>query len=306
MMLRLPYRRSLPFLLALFLISAAAAEAYPSQERIIFRTSLGDLVFKLYPETAPRHAAQITRLVKSGIYDSTFIYRVEPGFLIQFVDHRNRRLPLTREQEKQVLPIPVEISSRKHARGILTMARHEGDLNSAESSFSILLGPAPHLDGRYTIFGELESGWEVIQRVLEIPLSKSKRPIHRIEVLQAFSSPDVPIRMPSPVQDWKLLPLDYFVGAESQDVNLPTSLAVAPILILLASLMIIFGISIFSFSQRFSPRQWSALGLILTLIGFFFFFTLISSKSIVIPWGSTAILFGAVGVFKLMSRFEAR
>ncbi len=152
--------------------------------RLRLKTSLGEMGFKLYADVAPQTVEQISRLVRAGLYDSVRIFRVEPRFVAQLATVQDRSTPLNAQQKALVHKIPAEFSALRHRRGILSMARQDNDINSAESSFSILLGNAPHLDGKYTIFGELDSGSSVLSAIEESP-RKGNAPIRRIEVLKA-------------------------------------------------------------------------------------------------------------------------
>src|SRR6185369_7440944 len=78
-----------------------------------------------------------------------------------------------------------EFSSIRHVRGVLSMAREDADINSAETSFSILLGPAPHLDGKYTVFGRLEAGEAVLEEMVKVPRGALMRPVTRLDVTRA-------------------------------------------------------------------------------------------------------------------------
>src|SRR5205085_9880757 len=80
--------------------------------------------------------------------------------------------------------IPAEFSTIPHRRGTLSMARSDDDPDSAETSFSILLGDAPHLDGKYTVFGHVESGWEALDEMVRVP-RKGTTPLARVEVYRA-------------------------------------------------------------------------------------------------------------------------
>src|SRR5207237_1159284 len=102
-----------------------------------------------------KHAAQIRKLVRLGVYDSTTIFRIEPGFVAQVINAQNRKNPLTPEQHRAITHIPAEFSKLKHRVGMVSMAHDNDDSNSAETSFSFMLGRAPELDGKYTIIGEL-------------------------------------------------------------------------------------------------------------------------------------------------------
>ena len=120
----------------LFHHNVSDAQIQVAQERIIMSTSQGNLVLALYPDVAPNHVAQIMHLVELGAYDSTYFFRIEPGFIIQLTDVKNRMNPATREQRNADNKIKAEFSNTiKHTKGMLSMARWD-DKDSATSSFS--------------------------------------------------------------------------------------------------------------------------------------------------------------------------
>jgi cyclophilin family peptidyl-prolyl cis-trans isomerase len=118
---------------------------------------------------APKHAAQIRKLVRLGVYDTTTIYRVEPGFVAQVVNAQNRQQRLTPEQHAAITPIPAEFSKLQHRAGVVSMARDDDDPNSAETSFSFMLGRAKELDGKFTIIGEVEFGQPLLTLIAKEP-----------------------------------------------------------------------------------------------------------------------------------------
>jgi len=154
-------------------------------ERILLRTNRGDLVVGLYDAIAPKHAAQIRKLVRLGVYDSTMIFRVEPGFVAQVTNAQNRKKALTPEQRKAITAIPAEFSKLQHKPGIVTMARDTDDVNSAETSFSFMLGRAASLDRKYTIIGELEHGMPLLRMIEKEPRDYYNRPKHPVVVEKA-------------------------------------------------------------------------------------------------------------------------
>jgi peptidylprolyl isomerase len=154
-------------------------------ERILLRTSRGDLVVGLYDGVAPKHAAQIRKLVRLGVYDSTTIFRVEPGFVAQITNAQNRQQPLTAEQSKAIAPIPAEFSKLPHRTGTVSMARDDDDVNSAETSFSFVLGRSPHLDRKYTVIGEVEHGHKLLAMIGKEPRDWRNRPRTPIVVEKA-------------------------------------------------------------------------------------------------------------------------
>jgi cyclophilin family peptidyl-prolyl cis-trans isomerase len=116
-----------------------------STERVVLSTDHGDLVLALYPRVAPSHSKQILQLVELGVYDTTHFYRIERGFVAQTSTAHDRLLPLNAEQASAIKKIPAEFSDLRHVPGIVSMARDDGDIDSAETSFSILVGTATQL-----------------------------------------------------------------------------------------------------------------------------------------------------------------
>ena len=170
--------RAFPLVGLLFLLAATLVHAEPGDEdgpdvltnRVIFRTQFGDLVFALYKDVAPTHTTQILKLVEAGAYQGTHIFRVEPNSLMQVSRIRDRLSPLTDKQKNLERRLKGEFSKTlKHKLGSLTMAHLPGDPNSATSSFAVVLGDAPNLDGEYTLFGYLESGAATVNRILSRP-----------------------------------------------------------------------------------------------------------------------------------------
>ena len=176
------------FALALVHSIATAVEDTPelSTERVVLGTDHGDLVLALYPRVAPLHSKQILQLVELGVYDTTHFYRIERGFVAQTSTAHDRLLPLNAEQASAIKKIPAEFSDLRHVPGIVSMARDDGDIDSAETSFSILVGTAPHLDGQYTIFGELVEGQEVLDHFFQLKIDADNRPEQRLTINRAF------------------------------------------------------------------------------------------------------------------------
>ena len=146
-------------------------------------TTAGDLVFELDPKSAPRHVEQITRLANAGVYDATPFLTLVPGKYIQLGTVLGRRMPLTTDQNALIKKIPGEFRGKlRHERGVLTMARHEKDRNSAETSFAILFTAAPKMDGKYSAFGKLVNGFDVLELLERAPVNDSGVPTVLIEI----------------------------------------------------------------------------------------------------------------------------
>lgn len=123
------------------------------------KTTSGDIVFTFFPDVAPKTTARIQELIKQGFYNGLTFHRVVPGFVIQGGD------PTGTGGGGSGQKLPAEFSKTiKHERGSLAMAR-TSDPNSADSQFYIAMGPFPHLDGQYTIFGKVTEGLDIVEKV---------------------------------------------------------------------------------------------------------------------------------------------
>ena len=140
-----------------------------ARHRVILTTDLGEIEIGLYPDLAPEHVRQFLRFAELEIYLGTGFVRVVPGFVIQggFVSQRTPRLP--QKLWKHLKPLKAEFSDRKHVRGTVSMARAGDDPDSGMDSFFIVLEPNPHLDGKYTVFGEVLRGIDAVDGISQVP-----------------------------------------------------------------------------------------------------------------------------------------
>eukprot|EP01025_Chloroclados_australasicus_P020046 TRINITY_DN21081_c0_g1_i1.p1 TRINITY_DN21081_c0_g1~~TRINITY_DN21081_c0_g1_i1.p1 ORF type:complete len:245 (-),score=19.74 TRINITY_DN21081_c0_g1_i1:445-1179(-) len=146
-----------------------------SRERAVFQTSFGDIEMAFYPEVAPITTEHIINLIRMGCYNSNHFFRVDKGFVAQTQDVASGRLvPLSPVQRKQATKtVPLEVKSGvKHHAGTLSMARMS-DPDSGGSSFSILLGDAPHLDMQYAVFGRVLRGMGALRKMEEVETTRS-------------------------------------------------------------------------------------------------------------------------------------
>lgn len=151
---------------------------------VLLHTSLGDITLEMDPVLAPEHVRNFLKLVESGWYDHTAFHRIVPGFVIQGGVGSTRTDNRPHPADKWVHKLKGEFSrTALHIRGVLSMAR-TSDPDSADTSFFIVLGPAPHLDGRYTIFGRLVDGLETIDLIEKAPRD-GEAPVQRIELIEA-------------------------------------------------------------------------------------------------------------------------
>jgi len=149
----------------------------------ILKTKFGEMEIVFFPELAPKHVESFIKLAKSGFFNGTIFHRVIPGFMIQGGD------PNTKDPSKVRMygtggpgyTLPAEFNKIAHEKGILSAAR-TADPNSAGSQFFIMVDKAPHLDGQYTVFGEVIKGIEVTDKIVSQPRGPRDNPLERIEM----------------------------------------------------------------------------------------------------------------------------
>ena len=155
---------------AAFAFSAPSQAAEPENTMVITLKD-GDVSIALRPDLAPKHVEQIKALVRGGEYDNVAFHRVIDGFMAQtgdvefgdMEDEFNIRRAGTGGSKRGNVPAEFT-NSASFDRGTVGMARAQ-DPNSANSQFFIMFAPAPHLDGQYTIIGNVESGMEHVDAI---------------------------------------------------------------------------------------------------------------------------------------------
>ncbi len=153
-----------------------------SGTKAIIETKLGNITLKFFPEVAPGHVKNFIDLAKKGFYDGTTFHRVIPGFMIQGGDPNSKDPNKSKHgQGGPGYTIKAEFNDKPHKRGTLSMAR-AGHPDSAGSQFFICVKDSPFLDKQYTVFGEVESGIEVVDKIVSQPRDASDNPNDRIEM----------------------------------------------------------------------------------------------------------------------------
>ncbi len=165
-------------------------------KNVCISTDFGIMILELYPEVAPKHVESFIQHVKNGYYNGTTFHRVIPGFVIQGGDpnsrdnnrdddgqggHAARYFGHGDENVTASWTLPAEFNERPHITGALSMARSQEN-NSAGSQFFICAAPVHRLDNRYTVFGQVISGLEVIQKIVNVPRDRRDNPSDKIEM----------------------------------------------------------------------------------------------------------------------------
>ena len=180
----------------IFLIGVLLMSCSKDQKVAVISTKFGDMVVEFFPDVAPKHVENFQILAEEGYYNGTTFHRVIPGFMIQGGDPNSKDLDrmndgtggragkffgIGRENDPDSWTVPAEFNDTPHQRGTLSMARSQ-NIDSGSSQFFICHDNAPFLDGQYTVFGQLISGIEVVDQIVNSERDPRDNPIDRVEM----------------------------------------------------------------------------------------------------------------------------
>ncbi len=153
----------------------------PKTPTATIETTQGTMNVEFWPDVAPSHVNNFVELSKKGFYNGLTFHRVIPGFMIQggcpqgTGTGNNAGVRLKAEFNKR--------ADRKHARGVLSMAR-SNDPNSASCQFFVMHQDSPHLDGQYSAFGIVTSGIETVDKIAALPVDSNDRPKTPVKIVK--------------------------------------------------------------------------------------------------------------------------
>jgi len=149
------------------------------------KTNHGDMEAEFYPEKAPLHCFSFITRAESGFYDGTLFHRVIPGFMIQGGDPNSKdNNPHNDGSGGPIVSIPHEFNEIKHTPGILSMARVGDKGYGAGSQFFVMHAANPGLDAQgYTVFGKVTTGFEVVDKIVNLPRNERDRPDKDVKIL---------------------------------------------------------------------------------------------------------------------------
>jgi len=153
-----------------------------SETKAVIETKLGNIELKFFPDVAPNHVNNFIELARKGFYDGTTFHRVIPGFMIQGGDPNSKNPDRSKHgQGDPGYKIKAEFNDKPHKRGTLSMAR-AGHPDSAGSQFFICVADSPFLNKQYTVFGEVVSGMDLVDKIVNQPRDKNDNPNDRVEM----------------------------------------------------------------------------------------------------------------------------
>jgi peptidyl-prolyl cis-trans isomerase B (cyclophilin B) len=174
--------------IAVFCAAAPPATAADDKEVAVIKTDAGEMVLAFWPDVAPKTVENFKKLAKDQFYDGTAFHRIMKDFMIQGGD------PKTKDASKEMewgtgdpgYKIKAEFNAKKHEPGVISMAR-SSDPDSAGCQFFICLGTPSFLDGKYTAFGKLIKGQDVLMKLGDTEVGPSmsgerSKPLKRVGV----------------------------------------------------------------------------------------------------------------------------
>lgn len=142
----------------LSLLLAVPSLASDMENTLFLDTEHGRVIIQMFPKAAPKHVARIKELTRQGFYDGLKFHRVIDGFMAQTGD------PTGTGRGGSGKNLPAEFNRLPFKRGTVGMARAASP-NSADSQFFICFKPTPHLNGQYTVWGQVTHGMKYIDKI---------------------------------------------------------------------------------------------------------------------------------------------
>ena len=187
-------RKRILWFAALAVMLAACGPKTEKEVVMVVETTMGTVEFKLYNET-PLHRDNFIRLAEEHYFDSLLFHRVIDDFVIQGGDP-NSKYAKPGEMLGDGEPdyrVPAEIRVDQGitcVKGSILAAREGDDVNpqreSCASQYCFMMRPCPHLDGAYTVFGEVTEGMEVLEAIQKVETDEYDRPLKDVRMLKVY------------------------------------------------------------------------------------------------------------------------
>ncbi len=169
-----------------------------TNKQAVVDTTAGTIVIDLRPDLAPNHVGYFIKLAREGAYTGTIFHRVINLGIIQGGDPNTKDPAKTATYGRGGLGVlRAEMSNEKAVRGAVAAVLQPDQPDSAGSQFFICVTDQPSLDGKYTIFGRVSEGLDVVQRISETPANATGLPAERI-VIKTVTIRDTPPPEPEP------------------------------------------------------------------------------------------------------------
>ena len=169
-----------------------------TNKQAVVNTTAGTFVIDLRPDLAPNHVGYLIKLARGGAYKGTTFHRIVKHGIIQGGD------PLSRDPAKSKLygtgglgVLRGEVSAEPHTRGAVSAVLQPGKPDSGGAQFFVCVTDQPSLTGKYTVFGRVAEGMDVVQKISEMPTNEAGLATERIEIV-SIDVRDTPPPVPEP------------------------------------------------------------------------------------------------------------
>ncbi len=166
-----------------FIVNANAQEILKEKNVVILETNQGNIEIQLMPEAAPKTCENFTKLIEKGYYDGIIFHRVIKNFMVQGGDPTG-----TGRGGESIWGKPFGDEVTKEVtfdkKGILAMANAGPNTNG--SQFFITTAPTPWLNMRHTIFGEVISGYDVVEKIENTKTGAMDKPVEEQKIIKAY------------------------------------------------------------------------------------------------------------------------
>ena len=187
-------RKRILWLAALAVTLAACGPKTEKEVVMVVETTMGTVEFKLYNET-PLHRDNFIRLAEEHYFDSLLFHRVIDDFVIQGGDPNSKYAKpgemLGDGEPDYRGPAEIRVDQGSTCvKGSILAAREGDDVNpqreSCASQYCFMMRPCPHLDGAYTVFGEVTEGMEVLEAIQKVETDEYDRPLEDVRMLKVY------------------------------------------------------------------------------------------------------------------------
>src|SRR4051812_36296407 len=161
------------FCLTLFLSSVALFAQSAADLEAVVTTDAGTFRFEFAPDKAPKHVEQFIKLAREGYYDGSAFHRVVAWGIIQGGDPllKDAKTPRKLWGSGGLSLLKSEFSDLKHERGVVSTVSIPGKADSDGAQFFVCIGAQPPLDGKFSAFGRVNEGMDVVEKISQSPVN---------------------------------------------------------------------------------------------------------------------------------------
>src|SRR5690242_940694 len=175
------------FFVLVTLLGGAALAQSPADLEAVVATDLGTFRFEFAPDKAPKHVQHFIDLARKGYYDGSAFHRVVPYGIIQGGDPglKDPKTPRKLWGTGGLNQLPGEFSEMKHERGVVSTVSIPGKPDSDGAQFFVCIAPQPPLDGKFSAFGRVTEGMDVVEKISQSPVDAAglvEKPVRIVKV----------------------------------------------------------------------------------------------------------------------------